>query len=823
MLGLLPAVFVAACAAALAARWGRSGAPRPGRRDTIALALLVAGAWSAAGAELLSLGRMLEFGPVLIWWALPTAAMAGYALVHRDALRDGLRPPARPDRVTGVLIAIVAVFLVATGLVGLLTPPNTSDAAGYHMARQVYWTQQGGMAHYPANDLRQLEFPPMAETAGVQVMILSGGSDRWANMVQWAAYLGCVLVASAIARDLGAGARGQALAALLATTYPPSVNHALNVKNDLVITLWICLLAWFAVRLRTEGTCRPGRAAVIGLALGLALYTHGVGYVLVLPLIALLGVWMLSRLGPRAVVAAILIGVVAAGVNTGHWWRNYDAFGHPLGRSLAGRGFNLTNDTMSPAALASGIIRNLALHTGTPSDRVNSLQNEWITRVHNAAGIDASDPRTTAPPRYEFAVRWALTEDAHGGAPVHLLLALVAPVGLAGMAAGATSRARWRLETSHSPGDDAAAARRAAAWGLLATGWLMFLLFSVVFKWQPWHTRLHMPMFTLAAPVCALVMSRAPGGLVKGVLVLGCGALAAGAMIGNVCKPLIGPSSVLARTREQILFQIFPEVLEPMRAAVAAAAELRPRVVAVDPGSGAFEYPMQRLLLDHLEPSDPLRPGMPVLLVPVRSGIGPARPQDAPIADAAFLWDATSALVRLDPAGPAYVPVAQFLPITVYAREDLVQRRRRDIEVGLPFSGWRDLEGLGPPEGPLPQWNIPVVVRCGTGSRTRLRIEGGTSEAELVLECRRGPSPGRIMEVFLNDERVYRFEFGAARRFTEHRVPLRPLQGPSEVEIRYSLDSLSEPGPGVEPPAPDRAVIYRRLQVAPRIPSASTR
>ncbi len=811
MLGLLPAVFVAACVAALAAHGGRSGAGRPGRRDAIALALLVAGAWSVAGAELLSLGRMLEFGPVLFWWALPTAAMAGYAFVHRGALRGWFRPAARPDRITGVLIAMVAVFLLATGLVGLLTPPNTSDAAGYHMARQVYWIQQGGMAHYPANDLRQLEFPPMAETAGVQLMILSGGSDRWANMVQWAAYLGCVLVASAIARDLGAAARGQALAALLAATYPPSVNHALNVKNDLVITLWICLLAWFAVRLRIDVTCRPGRAALIGLALGLVLYTHGVGYVLVLPVIALLAVWMLACLGSRAVPAALLIGVVAAGVNAGHWWRNYDAFGHPLGRSLAGRGFNLTNDTMSPAALASGVVRNLALHTGTPSDRLNSLQNEWIARGHEAAGIDASDPRTTTPPRYEFAVRWALTEDAHGGAPVHLLLALVAPLGLAGWAARRPSP------------EIAPAPARAAAWGVLAAAWGAFLLFSVAFKWQPWHTRLHMPMFTLAAPVCGLVMSRAPGGPVKGVLVLACGALAAGAMIGNVCKPLIGPSSVLARTREQVLFQIFPEVLEPMRAAVAAAAELRPRVVAIDPGSGAFEYPMQRLLLDHLEPSDPLRPGMPVLLVPVRSGIGPARPEDAPIADAAFLWDATSALVRLSPGGPAYVPVAQFLPITVYAREDLVRGRRPDIESGLPFSGWRDLEGLGPPEGPLPQWNIPVVVRCGTGSRTRLLIEGGASEAELVMECRRGPSPGRIMEVFLNDERVYRFEFGAAKRFTEHRVPLRVRQSPSEVEIRYGLDPLSEPGPVVEPPALDRAVIYRRLQVAPRIPSASTR
>ena len=38
-----------------------------------------------------------------------------------------------------------------------------------------------------------------------------------------------------------------------------------------------------------------------------------------------------------------------------------------------------------------------------------------------------------------------------------------------------------------------------------------------------------------------------------------------------------------------------------------------------------------------------------------------------------------------------------------------------------PFTGWRALTGLGPQEGPFPQWNLPVV-RWGTGAETRLQV-----------------------------------------------------------------------------------------------------
>ncbi len=817
MLGLLPALFIAACVAAVRRRSDGAGT---GWRDAIAPALLAAGTWSAIGGELLGLGAALTFWPVVVWWSVPTVIVGALAYTGRstdqsrgtaeqqtaglDAHPDQSSPlhpftpspphPLRSDLVTGFLIAATAIIVLVTGLVALLTPPNTWDSLMYHLPRQVHWMQQGSLAHYPSHDLRQLEFPPMAEAAGVQLMILSGGGDHWANMLQWAAFLGCVLIASAIARDLGAGARGQALAALLVATIPGAVHQAVNAKNDLVVALWACILAWFAVRIRLERTCGPLRAAWIGLALGLLLYTKGTGYIFALPLGALLGAWMLPSLRLRAVPAALIIGLIAAVLNAGHWRRNHETFGNPLGLIGNNRGYRLTNETAAPAAMLSNVIRNIALHTQTPSEPLNDAQQRWVRRVHEALGVGTEDPRTTSPARTTYAIRWTLAQDGSGGAPVHLLLAALAP----GVLAALPRRSRSRKLRSPAAGT----ADPGPAWGLGAAGLGAALLFCLVLKWQPWHARLQIPIFVLLAPVCGLALPRMPGGPAKGLLVLGALGLAVWAMLINDSKPLIGDRGVLTSTREQTLFHHDLYVRDATVAAIDSAAEFRPRVVGVAPGVSAFDYAIQRLLVDRLKP--------PARIVSGRHNFGPAPPPGSPDPDVILAWHATGAAMSFRPGARGYASVAQFLPLTVYAREEFIRDVRpegRDVE-SMPFMGWSAVEGLGPLHGPFPQWNLPVV-RWATAKRTRLTFGGTGPAAELVLECRRGVADNQSLAVFLNGERVYRFEFGPERQFSTHRIPLRPREGTNEIEIRHA--QIDRPPSGQE-----RAVLYRKIQIIPR-------
>ncbi len=808
MLGVLPALFVAACIAALGSRHRPlgNGDGRPPLRDAIVISLLMAGAWSAFGGELLSLFEGLRFWPLLVWWAVPTAALAAVAIAHRESLRGRLAVPSRPDPMTLVLTGATGVLLLVTGLIALLTPPNNFDALQYHMPRQLMWLQQASLAHYPVHDLRQLEFPPMAESAGVQMMILAG-DDHWANMVSWTAFVGCVVLASAVARDLGAGARGQSLSALLVATGTATLQHAVNPKNDLAVAFWAHMLAYFAVRIRVDRTCRPARVVLIGLALGLLLYTKGTGYLLVPPLGALLAVWMLMQMGLRAIPAGLLIGVIAAGINAGHWWRNYDAFGHPLGRSADGTGYRLTNEVHTPAAIISNIVRNIAQHTPLPGEwgrPANEAQERWISGLHRVLGIDPSDPRTTTPDNRIFDVRWRIGLDGCAPSPVHLILAVLAPIGLwRGLrrVVDPPWRGRRPCPTTSSranpEGDGPALALYAASVGA-------FLVFCFVLKWQPWHARLHIPMFILFAPVCGFVMARAPGGPLKGIIVFGAVFLATLAILYNTSKPLVGEYSLLRTTRGAMRFRGDASAYRAATAAAAVAAEFRPRIVGLSPDRGGFQYSVQRVARDHITPTP--------RIVSARPSLGP--PPDETQPEVILGWNETGAVLNIAPGRRAYVSVAQFLPITVYAREDLVatvrsaETPRQSIEA-MAFIGWRALEGLGPMEGPFPKMNLPVVC-WALGLRTRLEFDNDSdTEAELIMECRRAASRDQTMEVLVNGERVYRFEFASAAAFTLHRIPLRPKAGVNQIEIRYSRTDRTIRGE-------DRAVLYRRIQVLPR-------
>ena len=81
------------------------------------------------------------------------------------------------------------------------------------------------LAFYPTACRRQLHNPVWAESAVLHLLLLSG-TDRLVNLVQWFSMAGSVVGVSLIAGQLGAGRRGQALAALFCGTLPMGIRHS---------------------------------------------------------------------------------------------------------------------------------------------------------------------------------------------------------------------------------------------------------------------------------------------------------------------------------------------------------------------------------------------------------------------------------------------------------------------------------------------------------------------------------------------------------------------------------------------------------------------
>lgn len=767
-MGVLPAVFLAACAAVVAA-----ARPRLPFRDAAIIACTITGLWLVAGTELLSALHSLDSGPLTLWWGIPTAGLGLLALRTRRRRAGWLDSPGRPDRTTLLILAAAASILLTTWFVAATTPANTWDCLAYHLPRQFYWVQNRTVAPFPAHDLRQVEMPPFAEFAGAHLMILSGG-DAWANMIQWAALLGASVVASAAARDLGAGARGQALAALLVAANPAAPSQAVNGKNDVVLALWICILAYSTARM----ILRPTRGLVflIGGSLGLALLTKGTAYFFAAPLCAAVAWAMLARWRTAGLAAGAAACLLALSLNAGHFARNQAVVGSPLGTPESKGGYALRNATISAPALASNIIRNVALHTGTPSNRINQWQFDRIAESHEWLGISPHDPATTAPRSAQFEIVNKIRGDGESAAPIHLLLAIGLLAAAAARPASLTGR---------------------PAWPVLAAPYAAFFLFCLLLRWQPWHGRLHIPVVSLFAIAAGVALSRgrvAPVGIIAG---LAAAALTWPTLLWNLPKPLAGPGSVLFRTGDDILFQGGTAHMEATARAAATITSLNPTIVGLNLPNCPFEYPAQRAILAAVRP----RPTIVNLNANFARSFGPG-PQ---VPDVVLAWCPDGlAPLRHQTSGAFYLPFAIHPPWAVYIKPDALAARGGPLP-GPPFGGWTAEEGLEPPEGPLPQFDLPIV-RWAKGPRTLLTFTSTGAPARLVMDCRRNDRPDQELVVSLNGTRLYHFSFGTPFLFTLHDIPLAPRPGPNEVLIEYL--NCNEPGP-------PRSALYKQLQIVP--------
>src|SRR4029077_9693299 len=159
---------------------------------------------------------------------------------------------------------------------------------------------------------------------------------------------------------------------------------------------------------------------------------------------------------------------------------------------------------------------------GTPWHAANIRIERAVHAMHRVIGIAPNDPRSTWPDT-RFEVRPPAAHEDLAGNGLHLLL-----IGAAMVGAGRGGGDR-RL--------------RAFAGCLLVA----FLFFCLVLRWQPWHSRLHLPLFILGAPLVGVVFERLrPAVLAIGLLLLA--GSSAYFLTGSKAHHLVGRRSVFIRT-----------------------------------------------------------------------------------------------------------------------------------------------------------------------------------------------------------------------------------------------------------------------------------
>ncbi len=457
------------------------------------------GVYAILVTELISLLRAVTPAGLALAWALPLLLSGGW-LLRRWQLGEGI---ALPDLrlpthwLDRLLLAGVVVVLGVTALVAWLTPPQSWDSLNYHMPRVAHWTQERAVRHFATGREVQNSMSPGAEMIILQFYVVMGG-DRLANFVQWFAMAGSLIGVSLIAQQLGAGRPAQLLAAVVAATIPMGIVQASSTMTDYVLAFWAVCVAVETLALIMEGSS-TGILLFNGLAAGLALVTKPISVAYITPFAVLAAVILLRR-APQATtlrwgLAAVLL---VCALNAGHLYRNYLLYGNPIG-SQKRIGLH-ANQLFTLPGMLSNVLRNAALHTGTPTRAFD----EWIymnmVKAHIKLGVDISDPRTTSVGSYRV-IRGITTQEDLVGNLLHSVLILVAFF---------TTLLDWR-RLGTLP----------VVYALAVTS--TFFFFSLLFKWQIFGTRLHTPFFVLYAPSISLVMSglaHARSGRLVGLAVL---------------------------------------------------------------------------------------------------------------------------------------------------------------------------------------------------------------------------------------------------------------------------------------------------------------
>jgi hypothetical protein len=554
------------------------------RAQSLRLALIMAAVWWAVLLALITetLGSFGALRPPTLgftWFTL--AVMIGVPL----ALRAGsfrLRLP-KVDGATIVLLSSASLISILVFVAAVIAPPNVWDSMEYHLPRVVQWALRGSVGLYPTPDYQQLMAPPFAEWVVMHFQVLSGG-DRFAGLVQAGSFGLSAIAASLIAKFLGATGEGQALALLLSATIPQGVLSASGTKNDWVLALWLSCAAALILALRD----RPGQIYVVSAlaSLGLACLTKGTAFLLAPFLVAGCAgvVWNNARKISYGAIAGGLL--LALAINVPQFVRNFRLSGSILGFPSPDNSAARTwrNERMGPALLLSNLLRNVALHAGTPSGSLNRGLTALIRRTITAAGANPDDPAVTWNGNV-FGVNGVSKHEIFAGNPLHLFLFVLVSV----------------LMLKRTP--------FSGPWWLY---WLWvsaaFVAFCALFKWQAFSGRFHLPFFTLLSALCCAVLTRCVPkpvwltiGMVFALVGVSCATL-------NTLRPMIpertlvqgrpawGPTIFTIPRDVQYFADQHLQLAQPYIDAINEVNATGCRRVGIDASKEHYEYPLFAML-----------------------------------------------------------------------------------------------------------------------------------------------------------------------------------------------------------------------------------
>ena len=436
--------------------------------------------------ELLSAFHQLTFAGFFVSWCIVLGLIATYTFTKKNragafaqacyiSVKKTCKSLPLPEK---VLLCGPCILLLLVFVQGIIYPPNNWDSLTYHLARIPHWLSQRSLAPYPTHIIRQIYQPPFAEYAILNLDILNHG-DTFSASIQFSFFLFLLITIVQTAKKIGLSLYYQLLALFLAATLPEVLLQASSTQNDIVECFFVATAYYFTLKSIKEN--HFSNYLFLGLSAGLALLTKATGYIYLAPVLLYFGVAILIEIARYKKFLplwySIITVLIILTINTPTVLRNYKVSGNIWG-TTTGELRSYSNEYVSPALVFSNVVKNAGLHIGIMgTQKPAHAADKVIYKLYSALHININQPGSNyGRSIYTSPLNGTDHEDS---APNFMQLALI-------IAACIFMGANFFKH------------KRNYAVTLLF--WVIFfegILFCAYLKWQPWHTRLHIPMFVL--------------------------------------------------------------------------------------------------------------------------------------------------------------------------------------------------------------------------------------------------------------------------------------------------------------------------------------
>lgn len=379
------------------------------------------------------------------------------------------------------LLIMLSLFIL-TFLQGFFSAPNTTDSMVYHIPRVMYWIQEKTLTQDVIRNPHDF-MAPFGEYIQLHLYFITG-NDRLLFLSQWIAYIVSVILSGIIAEQLGANKKTKILTSLFVATIPMAIMQATSTQIDMVVSVLIMIGTHIALNLLKGFNIK--QTILLGLTMGLGLSTKAT-FLLYLIIPVGITAFALIKNNFKGFLVVCLSALIALILPLRFMSQNLSLYGNILGPFKKGE--TLTNEIINIGSLISNLVRNLMIHIPVPFFK-NQIQSS-IDAFHKMIGMQINSPQTTCCDFQFHVISVIYPQEDIVSNPLHLLIFIFALF--------------YVIKEKN--------AREMKIILVFMLTFFSLLIFSLILKWQPFHSRLHIPFFMLGTISSVLILSKFKIGL----------------------------------------------------------------------------------------------------------------------------------------------------------------------------------------------------------------------------------------------------------------------------------------------------------------------